>query len=127
MAGDNSAFLLEQQKALERMMEMSKRSQGAASPHKRPPAPSFVKLGNDNRIQAEEKRKEETPMEEKKTPPPINTAQRGIIPSLSNLQLPFLSGLKKDSDMTLILGLILILMSEKSDRLLMLALLYILL
>ena len=45
---------------------------------------------------------------------------------LSDFNIPFLSGIGIDSDMALILGLILILSSEKSDKLLLLALLYIL-
>lgn len=45
---------------------------------------------------------------------------------LSNFNIPFLSGIGIDSDLALILGLILILSSEKSDKLLLLALLYIL-
>jgi hypothetical protein len=42
------------------------------------------------------------------------------------MNLPFLNNLKNDGDMGLVLGLLLILISEKSDRLLLLALLYIL-
>ena len=46
--------------------------------------------------------------------------------SLSGFNLPFLSDIGADSDTALILGLVLILSAEKSDRLLLLALLYIL-
>lgn len=45
---------------------------------------------------------------------------------LSGFNIPFLSSMGIDSDIALILGLILILSSEKSDKLLLLALLYIL-
>ena len=45
---------------------------------------------------------------------------------LSDFNIPFLSNMGIDSDMALIFGLILILSSEKSDKLLLLALLYIL-
>ena len=45
---------------------------------------------------------------------------------LSKFNLPFLSETGGDSDMALILGLILILSAEKADKLLLLALLYIL-
>ena len=49
-------------------------------------------------------------------------------PSLfSNLKLPFGDILGSDSDATLIIGLILILMSEKADKILLFALVYILL
>ncbi len=44
----------------------------------------------------------------------------------SNLNIPFLGDIGADSDMALILGLVLILSAEKSDKLLLLALLYIL-
>ncbi len=55
-------------------------------------------------------------------PPPTNP------PSLfSGLGLPFLDNLKSDGDMTLILGLLLLLLSEKADKRLLFALVYILL
>ena len=50
----------------------------------------------------------------------------GINDFLNGMNLPFLNNLKNDGDMGLVLGLLLILISEKSDRLLLLALLYIL-
>ena len=45
---------------------------------------------------------------------------------LSGLNLPFLDIFKKDSDMTLIIGLLMILISEKADKKLLFALIYIL-
>lgn len=49
-------------------------------------------------------------------------------PSLfSGLGLPFLDSLKSDGDMTLILGILLLLLSEKADKRLLFALVYILL
>lgn len=45
----------------------------------------------------------------------------------SGLGLPFLDNLKNDGDMTLILGLLLLLLSEKADKRLLFALVYILL
>lgn len=54
---------------------------------------------------------------------PAHDAASDLLPKF---KVPFLSDLGADSDMTLILGLILILSSEKSDKLLLLALLYIL-
>ena len=44
----------------------------------------------------------------------------------SNLNIPFLGKIGADSDIALVLGLVLILSAEKSDKLLLLALLYIL-
>ena len=58
---------------------------------------------------------------QKRQPPPTP-------PSLfSGLELPFLDNLKSDGDMTLILGLLLLLLSEKADKRLLFALVYILL
>ncbi len=46
---------------------------------------------------------------------------------LGGLSLPFLDNLKKDGDLTLILGVLLLLLSEKADKRLLFALIYILL
>lgn len=46
--------------------------------------------------------------------------------SLNSLNIPFLDKLSSDGDMALILGLLLILMSEKTDKTLLFALVYIL-
>ncbi len=43
------------------------------------------------------------------------------------LSLPFIDNLKKDGDLTLILGVLLLLLSEKADKRLLFALIYILL
>ena len=83
-----------------------------------PPAPSFVKLPQRN-----DKTSGGSPMpQEHTTPEPkkFTTQTEGI-------SLPFLSDLNLNRDTTLILGLLLILYSEKADRLLLMALLYILL
>ena len=45
---------------------------------------------------------------------------------LGSLNIPFLDSLSSDGDMSLILGLLLILMSEKTDKTLLFALVYIL-
>jgi cobalamin biosynthesis Mg chelatase CobN len=46
---------------------------------------------------------------------------------LGGLNLPFLENLKTDGDLTLILGILLLLLSEKADKRLLFALIYILL
>lgn len=46
---------------------------------------------------------------------------------LDSLNIPFLDTLKKDGDATLILGILLLLFSEKADKRLLFALIYILL
>ena len=119
--GDN--FMFEQQRAVERMMEMNRRSkenQGAQAPtHNMPPAPAFVRLNDNPKYQDDGV----TPRE---APQSFLTATKKE-PSKSGFSLPILDTLKIDRDTTLILGLLLILWSEKSDRYLLLALLYILL
>ena len=46
---------------------------------------------------------------------------------LGDFKLPFLEKIKNDSDVTLILGIVLLLLSEKADKRLLFALIYILL
>lgn len=68
------------------------------------------------------------------TAPPCNVKSRGNKTDkrpehpdfLPGLKIPFLGDLALDSDLALILGLVLILTTEKADKLLLLALLYIL-
>ena len=95
-------FIIEQQKAIERMKKLAQNSSNSKNI---PPVPHFVKT-------------------ESKEIPNENSA----FPfDLSSLNIPFLDKLKTDKDMGLILGLMLILLCENSDKLLLLALAYILL
>lgn len=57
-------------------------------------------------------------------PPQSKTPQNDF---LSSLNIPFLNNLKTDGDLTLILGILLLLLNEKADKRLLFALLYILL
>ena len=59
----------------------------------------------------------------KNEPPPEKT-QNNLF---SGIDIPILSKLKTDGDLTLILGLLLLLLNEKADKRLLFALLYILL
>ena len=102
-------FFRQSEAAVRRMQEMSNRSNFSSDTHKMPPTPPFVKANDGNRIN----------MQNAKEPQNNQPSQQGIA-------LPFLDILKKDSDMTVILGLLLLLFSEKSDKWLMMALLYIL-
>lgn len=95
--GDLSA---EKQRAIERMREMNSRSKY----HRSTPDNCNINKADG--------------------PPRQHGSDRSF---LSNLGIPFLSNIGADPDISLILGLALILMSESSDRLLLLALLYILL
>ena len=58
-----------------------------------------------------------------KPPPPPKTQNNSIL----GLDIPILNRLKTDGDLTLILGLLLLLLNEKADKRLLFALLYILL
>ena len=62
----------------------------------------------------------EPPKKEKNAPQQNSSAPIGT-------DIPFLNILSKDKDTTLIIGLLLILMSEKADKMLLFALVYILL
>lgn len=64
------------------------------------------------------------PQPQPEKPPQKPTPQPDF---LSSLNIPFLNDLKTDGDLTLILGLLLLLLNEKADKRLLFALLYILL
>ncbi len=66
------------------------------------------------------------PQNQKETPPPPKAVPKNQS-FLSSLNIPFLDDLAKDGDSALILGLLLILISEQSDKMLLFALIYILL
>lgn len=110
-------FMAEQQRATERMFEMQSRSKFGGVPHGMPPTPPFVKLNGNRQKGAENSYKSEVRKSEEKG---------GIKQSIfGDFSIPFLSDFTKDSDLLLIIGLLLILESEKGDRLLLAALLYI--
>lgn len=69
-------------------------------------------------------------MNKKSQPQPQEPAPKATNPDnsfLSGLNIPFLEKLKSDGDSTLILGILLLLLSEKADKKLLFALIYILL
>ncbi len=115
MAESNTDFMRMQQQAVERMREMSNRSTSAAA-HQMPPAPSFVKV--ENRHTAQKTTNENAPLIPKNEP--ISTMHKNGNP------FSLIQRLHTEPDMALIIGLLLILWSEKSDKRLLLALLYIL-
>ncbi|MBE6787188.1 MAG: hypothetical protein E7537_02445 [Ruminococcaceae bacterium] len=89
-------FSEKQQRAIEQMFDMNKRSTSSPMPNP------------------------EKPNQPPKPPKTDNSF-------LGGFSLPFLDNLKKDGDMTLILGILLLLLSEKADKRLLFALIYILL
>ncbi len=127
---NQNEFVRQQQAAVERMREMNSRAQiNRNTNHKMPPVPPFVRVGENKadsiNLQASATT-EQTPSENhsKQAPTP---AISSINPSFNGLNIPFIDKLLKDGDSTLIIGLLLILMSENSDKLLLFALVYILL
>ena len=72
------------------------------------------------------KRSTAPPMPEPKKPPEPKKADPNNS-FFGGLSIPFLDNLQKDGDMTLILGILLLLLSEKADKRLLFALIYILL
>lgn len=99
---ENYGFALEKQRAVERMRELNARAK-----YRQNAAPPKHELQNQNKDESREN-------------------AGGSPPLFSGFNLPFLGDLATDSDMALILGILLILTVEKSDKLLLLALLYIL-
>ncbi|MBO4692862.1 MAG: hypothetical protein J5659_00500 [Clostridia bacterium] len=96
----SGGFNTEKQRAIERMKEMNARARYKQNAR------------TDLNLQKGE-RKEQNAATGSPFPPRFN--------------IPFLKGLDSDPDISLILGLALILISERSDKLLLMALLYILL
>lgn len=129
---NQNEFMREQQAAVERMREMNSRAQfNNNTAHKMPPVPSFVRLNENSRNQNASNPKMNMPPIKEQTknqsPQPRTTQNNQNNSAFDGLRLPFLDSLLGDSDSTLILGLLLLLMSEKSDKLLLFALVYILL
>lgn len=124
-SNENEAFLREQQQAVERMREMSRRSI-QPNPHTMPPTPSFVRLPeSDARKPSHGSAPVPTPTQEKKAVPPPHRVNSNSSHSLFSGLLP--KQFSFDSDTALIIGLILLLSQENTDRMLLYALVYILL
>ena len=126
-------FMRQQQAAVERMREMSLKA--AETPEQpMPPVPPFVRL--QNRQSGAQNQSAPAPKRQGQPPRPQSApvteeanaedfpfpARKGGLSSL-----PFLDMLGSDSDLPLIIGLLLILFSEKADKKLLFALIYILL
>lgn len=122
-------FMRRQQDAVERMREMSRQAvESSAQPM--PPTPPFVRLqsrGNQAQSQGSSASRQEAVQARPQTSPASNEdylphTRKGGLSSL-----PFLDMLNIDGDLPLIIGLLLILFSEKADKKLLFALIYILL
>lgn len=135
---DDNEFMRRQEEAVEKMREMNARAVKNGTGQNIPPVPPFVRLqGNrQNRTAQSPQRqrqysaanqpKNENAVSEKKEPqfPKAENKSAGF---LNGLNIPFLDMLAGDADVSLIIGLMLILMSEKADKKLLFALVYILL
>lgn len=121
-------FMRRQQDAVERMREMSRKA-AESSAQPMPPMPPFVRLQNrENQVQSQGSAASQQSVQ---TGPqaspasnedPLPHTRKGGLSSL-----PFLDMLNIDGDLPLIIGLLLILFSEKADKKLLFALIYILL
>ena len=121
-------FMRRRQDAVERMREMSRKA-AESSAQPMPPMPPFVRLQNrENQPQSQGSAASQQSVQ---TGPQASPASNED--SLSHTRkgglssLPLLDMLNIDGDLPLILGLLLILFSEKADKKLLFALIYILL
>ena len=121
-------FMRRRQDAVERMREMSRKA-AESSAQPMPPMPPFVRLQNrENQVQSQgSAASQQSVQTDPKASPASNEnylphTRKGGLSSL-----PFLDMLNIDGDLPLIIGLLLILFSEKADKKLLFALIYILL
>lgn len=118
-------FMRRQQDAVERMREMSRQAvESSAQPM--PPMPPFVRLQNrENQVQSQGSAASQQSVQTGPQASPASNEDSLRKGGLSSL--PFLDMLNIDGDLPLIIGLLLILFSEKADKKLLFALIYILL
>lgn len=121
-------FMRRRQDAVERMREMSRKA-AESSAQPMPPMPPFVRLQNrENQPQSQGSAASQQSVQTVPQASPASNedslphTRKGGLSSL-----PFLDMLNIDGDLPLIIGLLLILFSEKADKKLLFALIYILL
>ena len=121
-------FMRRRQDAVERMREMSRKA-AESSAQPMPPMPPFVRLQNrENQAQSQGSAASQQSVQTGSQASPASNenylphTRKGGLSSL-----PFLDMLNIDDDLPLIIGLLLILFSEKADKKLLFALIYILL
>ena len=135
---DDNEFARQSREAVEKMREMNSRAVRNNTGPNMPPAPSFVRLQGNRQNTAQQRQRQSTasnrtPSPPKETAVPKNSETAAAkkdnndLGLLSGLNIPFLDMLSRDADVSLIIGLLLILMSEKADNKLLFALVYILL
>jgi hypothetical protein len=121
-------FMRRRQDAVERMREMSRKA-AESSAQPMPPMPPFVRLqSRENQPQSQGSAASQQSVQTGPQASPASNedslphTRKGGLSSL-----PFLDMLNIDGDLPLIIGLLLILFSEKADKKLLFALIYILL
>lgn len=121
-------FMRRRQDAVERMREMSRKA-AESSAQPMPPMPPFVRLQNrENQPQSQGSAASQQSVQTDPQASPASNedslphTRKGGLSSLTFLDL-----LNIDGDLPLIIGLLLILFSEKADKKLLFALIYILL
>ena len=129
---EDNEFARQSREAVEKMREMNSRARGNNQGKNMPPVPPFVRLqGNRQGTAPQRQRQSDTRPKENPAPksnePQATAKDNKDLGSLSGLNIPFLDMLSRDADVSLIIGLLLILMSEKADKKLLFALVYILL
>lgn len=107
------------QRAAERVREMHKRATVSGKNSQMPPAPDFVRVNNAS-AQRSQSSVPARPEHKKETAPRKSGAGK-------LLQMLNFKGLEIDGDISLLLGILLLLSGENDDELLMLALVYIML
>lgn len=132
---NDNEFMRRREEAVEQMREMNSRATPTGAGQSMPPVPPFVKVqgGRQNRSNSSQPSRQQAkrqPAQEQSQNTPVPSAEprnktknNGL---LGGLDLPFLDMLTKEGDVSLIIGLLLILMSEKADKKLLFALVYIL-
>ena len=132
---NENEFMRQQRAAVERMREMNQRAVPGNTNQPMPPVPPFVKLQNsgsgrggnyqnNNNTPARQGGANQPQRDNTNKNPPQSERKGGSL--FEGLNLPFLDMFSKDGDASLIIGLLLILMSEKADKKLLFALIYIL-
>lgn len=121
-------FMRRRQDAVERMREMSRKA-AESSAQPMPPMPPFVRLQNrENQVQSQGSAASQQSVQTgPQASPALNEDSLPHTRKGGFSSLPFLDMLNIDGDLPLIIGLLLILFSEKADKKLLFALIYILL
>ena len=128
---EDNEFARQTREAVEKMREMNSRARGNNNGQNMPPAPPFVGMQGNRQGTSPQRQRQSNSQSQENPVPKINEKEANKSNKdsgfLSGLKIPFLDMLSRETDVSLIIGLLLILMSEKADKKLLFALVYILL